>query len=87
MPTSVRLDPKTERLLEKLASERAQSKSDVIRDAIESLATTKSADVDGGTLYESIYDLVGCAEGGLPDLSERTGKRFRELLTGRSPNE
>ncbi len=31
--------------------------------------------------YEAIADLIGCVKGGPPDLSERTGERFRELLT------
>lgn len=31
--------------------------------------------------YEAIADLIGCVKGGPPDLSKRTGERFRELLT------
>lgn len=31
--------------------------------------------------YEAIADLIGCVEGGPPDLSENTGEKFRELLT------
>lgn len=87
MPTSVRLNPKTERLLEKLARERSQSKSDVIRDAIESLATKKNSLADGGTLYDSIFDLIGCVQEGPADLSEQTGKKFRELLAERRIDE
>lgn len=33
--------------------------------------------------YEAIADLIGCVRGGPPDLSERTGENFRELLTQR----
>jgi hypothetical protein len=30
--------------------------------------------------FETLADLIGCAEGGPPDLSENTGQRLRELL-------
>ena len=82
MPTSVRLDARTEKLLERLARRRSQSKSDVMRQAIESLA---SEDImDKGTLYNSISDLLGSVRGGPSDLSEMTGKRFRRLLSRRT---
>jgi len=83
MPTSVRLDPETERLLARLARERSQSKSDVIREAIESLARHDEAVPTDGTLFESISDLIGCVDGGPADLSKLTGKKFRELLTSK----
>ncbi len=30
--------------------------------------------------FEMVYDLIGCVQGGPPDLSENTGRKFRELL-------
>ncbi len=81
MPTSVRLDPKTERLIERLARKKKQTKSEVIREAIEVLASQETRlDVQGGP-YDAVADLIGCVSGGPPDLSERTGKRFLRLLT------
>jgi len=85
MPTSVRLDPETERLLSRLARKRSQSKSDVIREAIESLSRQDEAVPKDETLFERISDLVGCVDGGPPDLSKRTGEKFREILTSRKP--
>jgi len=38
MPTSVRLDARTERVLERLARSRSQTKSEIVRQAIEALA-------------------------------------------------
>jgi len=73
MPTSVRLDPETEGLLARLARMRSQAKSVVIREAIESLARPDEAVPTDGTLFETISDLVGCVDGGPPDLSKRTG--------------
>ena len=84
MPTSVRLDPKTERLLARLARTRSQSKSEVIREAIETLAGLEFAVPEDGTVYESISDLIGCVDDGPTNLSERTGEKFRELLTKKS---
>jgi Arc/MetJ-type ribon-helix-helix transcriptional regulator len=80
MPTSVRLDRKTEKLLDKLARERSQSKSEVIREAIEVLAQ-RAERAREQAFVDSIADLIGCVDGGPEDLSERTGKRFREILS------
>ena len=44
MPVSVRLDAKTERLVNRLARQRGQTKSEVIREAIKVLAGNE----DGG---------------------------------------
>lgn len=75
MPTSVRLDPKTERALEELATRKSQTKSQVVREAIELLAAEERR-----TPYEKVSDLIGCVRGGPPDLSEDTGRKFRALL-------
>ena len=83
MPTSVRLDRKTEKLLEKLARTRSQSKSDVIREAIESLAIQEKSVLEEESLFDSLSDLIGCVDGGPADSSEQTGKKFRELLSNR----
>ena len=84
MPTSVRLDAETERLLERLARTRSQSKSDVIREAIETLAAQESVVPEDGTVYDQISDLIRCVDDGPPNLSERTGEKFRGLLTKKS---
>ncbi|HEY6323447.1 MAG TPA: CopG family transcriptional regulator [Thermoanaerobaculia bacterium] len=73
MPTSVRLDPETERALEQLARSRSVSKSEVVRQAIELLAARERQ-----APFDRVADLIGSVRGGPPDLSEQTGKRFRE---------
>jgi hypothetical protein len=80
MPLSVRLDPKTEQLVERLARQRRQTKSDVIRDAIAVLAPKKGA---GSGPYDGVADLIGCARGGPTDLSIQTGDKFRRLLVSK----
>lgn len=80
MPTSVRLDRKTERLVERLAREKGRTKSEVIRSAIV-LAVEKELGEDKRTPYERSAHLIGCVSGGPPDLSVGTGARVREILS------
>jgi len=83
MPLSVRLDPKTEQLVERMARQRGQTKSEVIRDAIAALAPkVKDAGKDDGP-FERIADLIGCVRGGPKDLSHETGEKFRRLLASK----
>ena len=79
MPTSVRLDPETQRALEQLARSRSVSKSEVVRQAIELLASQERQGP-----FDGVADLLGCVRGGPPDLSEETGTRFRQLLVERT---
>jgi Arc/MetJ-type ribon-helix-helix transcriptional regulator len=83
MPTSVRLDQQTERVVRSLARRTGRSRSQVIRDAIRRLAATESETQRGPTVFEMWKDAIGCAEGGPPDLSERTGDHFRSLLSAK----
>jgi Arc/MetJ-type ribon-helix-helix transcriptional regulator len=78
MPTSVRLDPATDRALEAIARRRSQSKSDVVRQAVSELIAREQV-----SPYELVQDLIGVVSGGPPDLSERTGERFRAQLEQR----
>ena len=75
MPTSVRLDPKTQGVLERLARSRSQTRSEVVRQAIELLAAKEPQPP-----FETVADLIGCVKGGPSDLSENTGQKLRELL-------
>ena len=74
---TVRLDIRTEVALKRLTARRGQTKSEVIRDAVEHL----DAEGEGQTsAYERLQPFIGISEGGDPKLSEDTGKRFREIL-------
>jgi len=61
---------------------RRKTQSEVIREAIEALARSETAGA-AGSPYARVEDLIGCASGGPPDLSEHTGRRFAELLAAR----
>jgi hypothetical protein len=76
------LNDRTRRLLTKLMRSKQKTQSEIIREAIEALARSESA---AGELspYARVEDLIGCASGGPPDLSEDTGRKFTELLAAR----
>lgn len=81
MPTSVRLDPDTERLLRQLARAAGRSKSDIIRDALRFFAEQSSVREAGpGGAYARMADLVGSVDSGDPDLARRHRSAFREAL-------
>lgn len=83
MPLTVRLDSKTERLIQRLARKRGWSKSEVIRDAIDILVKRAQELERTERPFEAVRDLIGSIRGGPSDLSERTGDRFRRMLEDR----
>jgi hypothetical protein len=83
MPTSVRLDVKTERTLERLARQRRTSKSAILREAVDALARRSRGKRENGSVYARIQHLIGCVSSGRGDLSTRTGEGFRRILEQR----
>ena len=85
MPTSVRLDRKTEKLVERLGRVQSRTKSEVIRQAI-LLAAEKELGPgqDESTPYERSAHLIGCVSGGRPDLSVNTGAKVRQILRSKA---
>jgi predicted DNA-binding protein len=77
---TVRLDLPTEAALKRLAMRRGQTKSDVIRDAIERLAEDEGERL---TAYYKLQPFLGIVDSGGQQLSTETGRRFRELLEER----
>ena len=83
MGTSVRLPARLERLVSRVAKERGSTKSEVIRSVLTVLEHEGRAPHARPTPYEAMKHLIGCASGGPPDLSEKTGKKFRAMLVRR----
>jgi hypothetical protein len=77
--TTVRLDTTTEVRLKRLATRRGQTRSDVIRDAIDRLAEGEGE----LSALERLRPYVGLADSGGRQLSTGTGRRFRELVEDR----
>jgi len=83
MPTSVRLDPETEALLDQLARTYRRTKSDILREALHCLAQDKQVkDVDNGP-YTLVADLIGIAQGGPDNLARCHKRAFRDLLANK----
>lgn len=83
MGTSVRLPPRLERLVARVAKKRGTTKSEVIRNVLAILETEDQKAHGGATPYQGMKHLIGCASGGSPDLLAETSKKFRAMLRRR----
>lgn len=80
MAMSIRLDPVTEALLDRLARRRKTTKSMIVRESL--VAYGRAAEEKppkGSRPIDRMRHLIGCVEGP-GDLSVNTGERFRQLL-------
>jgi hypothetical protein len=84
MPLSLRLDADTERLVNRLARSRGQTKSEVLREALRALAREQPMARSGPTLHDAISHHIGCFDSGGMNLSAKTGRRFAALLAERT---
>jgi len=84
MLTTVRLDPRTTALVERLARRTRRTKSQLIRDAITHLAAAEAETTAVGSAYEAMESGLGCWDSGGAELSERTGQRVKALLARRA---
>jgi hypothetical protein len=80
MALTVRLNPKTERLLNALAKRRRQTKSDVVREAIEAYAAADTKPVTEPRPYDQWVDVIGIGRTGGRDPSKTTGEQFTEIV-------
>ena len=78
MPTSVRVDDKIEALLERATKVTGQTKSVLIRAALQQFCLRIVAGKPV-TPYEAIRDYIGCFQGP-PDLAEASKRYLRERL-------
>jgi len=86
MGTSVRLPARLERLVARVARQRGATKSEVIRSLVAALEKEDQTRQARPAPYDAMKHLIGCASGGPPDLSTKTGEKFRALLLGRRPS-
>jgi hypothetical protein len=81
MPLSVRLDPKTESVVKRLARRHKQTQSAVVREAIAAYARDEAAHPpEPSSPWEALRHLVGVANSEDGRLSQDTGERFRALV-------
>ena len=81
MTMTVRLDPKTESAIERLARRKKQTKSAIVREAIASYERDEAASGPSQTPAAAMAPFIGIADSGRSGRSERTGEGFRALVT------
>jgi hypothetical protein len=76
---NVRIDAVMAALLERIARQTGRTKSEVVREALETL---RARGVHGAAKppAKTLVRLIGCWDSGGARLSERTGERFARLL-------
>jgi len=79
---NVRIDPEMAVLLERIARQTGRTKSEVVRDALETLRRRGDRVLVKGP-GEVMASLIGCWDSGGARLSEHTGERFAQLLKER----
>jgi hypothetical protein len=80
MPLTVRLTPRTERALNALARRRRQTRSDVVREAIEHYAALSENDAAEEPPYRQWADVLGIVRTGGRAPDETTGGAFARLV-------
>jgi hypothetical protein len=75
MPMTVRLSARTERAVTALARSRRQTRSDVVRDALEHYTATNGSDARGRP-YDAWLDVIGVVDIGARDRGLTTGEQF-----------
>ena len=83
VPLTVRLSPKTERALNKLAKRRRLSRSDVVREAIERYGEAED-DTSSGHPYDAWVDVIGVITLGVRDVSRTTGEQFTGIIASQT---
>ena len=80
MPFNVRLNPKTERLLNALAKRRGQTRSDIVREAIEQFGEAEISSRQQLTAFDQWADVIGAARTAGRDSSRTTGDLFSDIV-------
>jgi Arc/MetJ-type ribon-helix-helix transcriptional regulator len=80
MPMTVRLNARTERAVNALARRRRQTRSDVVRDALEHYTATNGGDASRGRPYDAWLDVIGVVSAGARDRGRTTGEQFTAIV-------
>ena len=83
MPMTVRLSARTERAVNALARRRRQTRSDVVRDALERYTAANGGDAGRGRPYDAWLDVIGVVSIGAVSVGKiSTAARDRGRTTG-----
>ena len=81
MALTVRLSPQTERVLDELVRRRRQTRSDVVREAIEQYTTSNATTSSENSALAAWVDVIGVVNSGTRPSGKTTGERFTELVS------
>lgn len=84
MALTVRLSPSTERVLDELVRRRRQTRSDVVREAIEHYATPNATTSSDDSALAAWVDVIGVVDSETRPSRKTTGERFTELVRGKA---
>lgn len=81
MATSVRLDTKTERALDRMAKLTGKTKSDLIREAVRQMTVRAAEEIEGSpTAYDRLADLIGIVDRGPGNRAARSEEILRQMF-------
>ena len=80
MAVTVRLSPETERVLRALAKRRGQTRSDVVREAIEQFGSTTPPERATPRPIDAWADVIGIVDSGAATRQGTTGEQFAALV-------
>jgi hypothetical protein len=80
MPMTVRLSARTERAVNALARRRHQTRSDVVREALEHYTAANGGDAGRGCPYDAWLDVIGVVSVGARDRGRTTGEQFTAIV-------
>lgn len=80
MTLTVRLGAKTERAVNRLARQRRQSRSQIVRDALDHYTGLTDASAAESRPYDDWVDVIGAVALGVRDAARTTGEQFTDLV-------
>jgi hypothetical protein len=80
MALTVRLAPKTERLLDSLSRRHRLSRSDVVREALAEYGAKGQTGEPAATTYDAWVDVIGLVDLGVRDPARTTGEQFADIV-------
>jgi predicted transcriptional regulator len=84
MSLTVRLSAKTERALNAMAKRRRQTRSDIVREAIEQYTSTRDRGVGEQSQLDAWADVIGSVRTTGRPRTTTTGEAFRDLIRGKA---
>jgi hypothetical protein len=80
MMLNVRLDGRTEAMLRRLALKRGETKSEVVREALQTLARAEAERDERPTAYDLMKDGIGIYDGKLRNRAENHSQVLKKML-------